>query len=65
MKVNCEMVSIIWCDAKAMVPSQPTMMTLRLNEAVSMPIWSPTGHPNALSLRNSTGDHAWRSKPTR
>ena len=36
MKVNCEMVNIIWCDAKAMVPSQPTMMTLRLNEAVSI-----------------------------
>lgn len=31
-----------------MVPNQPTMMALRLKEAVSIPICKATGHPNAL-----------------
>ena len=65
MKVNCEMVSITWCPASATVPSQPTMMMLRLNEAVSMPICSPTGQPSALSRLNHAHDHRHRSSPAR
>ena len=34
-----------WWEASAMVPSQPIITALRLNEAVSIPIWKAIGQP--------------------
>lgn len=43
------MVIITWWDAKAMVPSQPTMIIDSENDAVSMPISKAMGVPSETS----------------
>lgn len=50
------MVIITWWDAKAMVPSQPTMIIDSENDAVSMPISKAMGVPSETRRRTNCLD---------
>ena len=57
------MVIITWWDAKAMVPSQPTMIIDSENDAVSMPISKAMGVPSETRRRTNCLDQPKTKKP--
>ena len=59
------MVIITWWDAKAMVPSQPTMIIDSENDAVSMPISKAIGVPSETRRRTNCLDQPKPKKPSR
>lgn len=59
------MVIITWWDAKAMVPSQPTMIIDSENDAVSIPISKAMGVPNDTKRLTNCRDQPNLKKPSR